>query len=80
MGTADVLVAATSGNARWLHLADKVGSVKPGLLADLIAVSGNPAADIGNLRRIRMVMKGGTVVLNAVQGGPTSPGLADVGQ
>ncbi|WP_082543308.1 metal-dependent hydrolase family protein [Sphingomonas sp. Leaf339] len=61
MSPAKVLIAATSGNARWLHLADKLGAVKPGLLADLIAVSANPATDIGAVRRIRMVMKGGVV-------------------
>lgn len=62
MRRADVLLAATSGNARSLHLGDTRGTVKPGLLADLIAVSGDPTADIGALRRIRMVMKGGTIV------------------
>ncbi len=66
MRRADVLMAATSGNARWLRLAETLGTVRPGLLADLIAVSGDPTADIAALRRIRMVMKGGAIVPNAV--------------
>ncbi|QYE35786.1 amidohydrolase family protein [Polymorphobacter sp. PAMC 29334] len=62
MPPADALVAATWGNARCLHLSGKLGAVKPGLLADLVAVDGDPTADIGAVRRIRMVMKGGVVV------------------
>ncbi len=66
MRRADVLMAATSGNARWLRLAETLGTVRPGLLADLVAVSGDPTADFAALRRIRMVMKGGAIVPNAV--------------
>ncbi len=62
MAPADVLVAATSGNARWLHLSDRLGAVKPGLLADLIAVEGDPTSDIRAVRRVRLVMKGGALV------------------
>lgn len=54
-----VLRSATSGNARVFHLGDRLGSLKPGLLADLIAVEGNPVDDIRALRNIRLVMKGG---------------------
>jgi imidazolonepropionase-like amidohydrolase len=59
MKPADAVRAATSINARLFHLESRVGSVKPGLVADMIAVEGDPTADIKALRRVRLVMKGG---------------------
>ncbi|MFN0181849.1 MAG: amidohydrolase family protein [Gemmatimonadales bacterium] len=55
------LRAATSGNAAALDLPDR-GRIAPGLLADLVAVEGNPVADPTSLRRVRLVMKGGAVI------------------
>lgn len=52
---------ATSGNATTFHVGDKVGSVKPGLFADLIAVDGDPTRDVAALREVRFVMKDGRV-------------------
>jgi imidazolonepropionase-like amidohydrolase len=61
MPIADALRSATSVNARVLHLEEKIGRVKSGLLADLIAVQGDPTRDISALRRVQFVMKNGTV-------------------
>ena len=61
MPTIDVLRSATSVDARVLHMADKVGQVKAGLFADMIAVDGDPVKDISVLRKVKFVMKGGTI-------------------
>lgn len=62
MTALDVVKAATSGNAKIFHLEDRLGQVKPGFLADLIAVEGDPTVRIGDLRKVRMVMKNGQVI------------------
>ena len=61
MPMVDALRSATSVDARVLHLDEKIGRVKTGLFADLIAVEGDPTKDISALRRVRFVMKDGAV-------------------
>jgi len=62
MTPAQVLIAATSGNARWMGLGDRLGAIRPGLLADLVAVAGDPTNDIGAVRAVRLVVKNGKPV------------------
>jgi imidazolonepropionase-like amidohydrolase len=59
MPAAAALKSATSIAGQVLHM--NIGQVKPGMLADLIAVDGDPVKDISALRRVKLVMKGGTV-------------------
>jgi imidazolonepropionase-like amidohydrolase len=61
MAAAQVMIAATSGNARIFRLSDR-GAIKPGLLADLVAVEGDPTRDVRAVRNIRLVIKGGRLV------------------
>ena len=62
MTPAAALRAATSINARVLHMPDRIGRVVAGAFADLIAVGGDPTADISAIRQVRLVMKGGRVM------------------
>ena len=61
MPIVDALKSATSIDARVLHMEDKLGRVKSGLFADLIAVEGDPTRDVLVLRHVQFVMKDGTV-------------------
>jgi imidazolonepropionase-like amidohydrolase len=61
MPIVDALKSATSIDARVLHMEDKLGRVKTGLFADLIAVEGDPTHDISVLRHVQFVMKDGTI-------------------
>lgn len=60
----DVLKSATSVNADVFGYGNTIGRLKKGLLADIIAVEGDPAADISTIRKTRFVMKEGVVYLN----------------
>ena len=60
----DVIRAITTSAAEMLGWQDRVGAIEPGKFADLVAVSGDPIADITELERIRFVMKDGQVVRN----------------
>ena len=55
------LMSVTSVNARLLQMEDRLGAVKPGAYADLVAVSGDPTKDISAIRAVKFVMKGGVV-------------------
>jgi imidazolonepropionase-like amidohydrolase len=63
-GAMDAIIGATSLNAAALKLQDRIGALAGGMEADLIAVDGDPLADIAALRRVAFVMKGGKVFLN----------------
>ena len=66
MSAPQVLVSATSRNARILHLTDR-GEIKRGLLADMVAVEGDPTRDVHAIRNVRFVMKGGQIARNDVR-------------
>jgi imidazolonepropionase-like amidohydrolase len=60
----DVLKSATSVNADVFAYSQKIGRIKKDLLADIIAVDGNPSTDIKNVRKIKLVIKDGVIYRN----------------
>jgi imidazolonepropionase-like amidohydrolase len=66
MSPAKVLQSGTMINAEALGWQDQIGSIEKGKYADLIAVSGDPLADITELQRVKFVMKGGKVIKNEI--------------
>jgi imidazolonepropionase-like amidohydrolase len=64
MPALDVIRAITVNAAEMLGWQDRIGSVEPGKFADLVAVAGDPIADISELERVRFVMKDGQVIRN----------------
>ena len=57
----EAIQAATIGAAEHLQIEDEVGALRPGMAADLIAVAGDPLADVTELERVRFVMRAGRV-------------------
>lgn len=66
---ARAIQAGTTVNAEAMGWQDRIGSIDAGKYADLVAVSGDPLADITELQRVRFVMKGGKVVKNELPAG-----------
>jgi imidazolonepropionase-like amidohydrolase len=64
MPSLDVIRAITTNAAEMLGWQDRVGAIEPEKFADLVAVAGDPIADITELERVRFVMKDGQVVRN----------------
>jgi imidazolonepropionase-like amidohydrolase len=67
MPSLDVIRAITTNAAEMLGWENRIGAVEPGKFADLVAVSGDPIADITELERVRFVMKGGQVIRNELR-------------
>ena len=60
------LISATSLSAKSLGLSDQIGTLAPGMQADIIAMDGNPLTDPTSVRRVEFVMKGGTIFKNDI--------------
>jgi imidazolonepropionase-like amidohydrolase len=64
LSPAGAIQAGTTINAEALGWQDQIGSIEKGKYADLVAVSGDPLADISELQRVTFVMKGGKIIRN----------------
>jgi len=62
-GTEEVLVTATRTNAELLDMADKLGTLEPGKLADVLVVDGRPDSDVGDLANVDLVVRDGEIVV-----------------
>ena len=69
MAPIDTLISATSVDANLLGVADKLGVLEKGKLADVIAMPGDPTQDITATERVSFVMKEGKIIRN----GPATP-------
>ena len=65
MSSLETIRAITSNGAEMLGWQDRIGAIEPGKFADLIAVAGDPVANITELQHVRFVMKGGEVIRNS---------------
>ena len=65
--------AATTSASELMGWQDRVGSIEPGKVADVIAVAGDPLADLSQLEHVVFVMKGGEVVLDERHGAGQRP-------
>jgi imidazolonepropionase-like amidohydrolase len=62
-GIEEVLVTATRTNAELLDMSDKLGTLEPGKLADVLVVDGRPDRDVGDLENVYLVVRDGEVVV-----------------
>src|SRR5262249_37214098 len=72
MSPADAIKAATASPAEMLGMSGELGVIAPGAYADVIAVPGDPLADLGVLEKVSFVMKDGHVFKGGGQGGPSN--------
>lgn len=63
LSNADVLASATRVGAEIMRMGDKLGTIEPGKIADILVVAGNPLEDLSNLRQVRYVVADGEVVV-----------------
>ncbi len=63
MKPTDALKTATSINTDTFHLENEVGHIKTGLFADILVVEGNPTQNISDIRKVKLVMKDGKIVI-----------------
>ena len=64
MTNADVLASATSMGARIMRMGDKLGTIEPGKIADILIVGANPLDSLKNLRDVRYVIADGKLVVD----------------
>ena len=81
MAAIDALKSATSNDAELLSIAQKVGTLEKGKLADIIAMPGDPTTDITATERVSFVMKEGKIIRNgppSMQTAAESTNLTDI--